>query len=149
MPASSSSASVSGEPSINLGKSKGRRILDRVEGFATSVGPEAIFRGSIGGAGHCIVYGCVEGDCDIDGTLVVAEGGRWVGEVVANNVLIAGQVEGSLTAREKMEIISTARIRGKLTSRVIAIAEGAVHDGELQMGDVTRFADRRDAKPAD
>jgi len=138
---------VSGEPSINLGKSKGRRILDRVEGFATSIGPEAHFRGSIGGAGHCIVYGRVEGDCDIDGTLVIAEGGTWVGNIAAANVLVAGQVEGTLLAREKMEIISTARICGKLTSRVIAIAEGAVHDGELQMGDVTRFADQRDAKP--
>ncbi|HHH48340.1 MAG TPA: polymer-forming cytoskeletal protein [Gammaproteobacteria bacterium] len=139
---------MSGEPGINLGKSRGRRILDRVEGFATSVGPEAHFRGAITGAGHCIVYGHVEGDCDIAGTLVVAEGGRWVGEIVADNVLIAGQVAGSLVAREKMEIVSTARIRGKLACRVIAIAEGAVHDGELQMGDVTRFADRRDAEPS-
>lgn len=137
---------MSGEPGINLGKSKGRRILDRVEGFVTSIGPEAYFRGSLGGAGHCIVYGRVEGDCDIDGTLVIAEGGSWVGEVVATNVLIAGQVEGSLMAREKMEIVSTARIRGRLTSRAIAIAEGAVHDGELQMSGVTRFADRRDAE---
>lgn len=140
---------MSSKPNINLGKTKGRRILDRVEGFATSIGPEAHFTGAMGGAGHCIVYGCVEGDCDIDGTLVIAEGGRWVGDIVANNVLIAGQVTGSLMAREKMEIISTARIRGKLTSRVIAIAEGAIHDGELQMGDVTRFADQRDAGSAD
>lgn len=100
----------------------------------------------MGGAGHCIVYGRVEGDCDIDGTLVIAEGGRWIGGIVANNVLIAGQVEGSLVARETMEIISTARIRGTLTSRLIAIAEGAVHEGELQMSDVTRFANRRAAE---
>lgn len=133
------------KPNINLGEAKGRRILDRVEGFATSVGPKTSFTGAMGGAGHCIVYGCVEGDCDIDGTLVIAEGGRWIGGIVANNVLIAGQVEGSLVAREKMEIISTAHIRGKLTSRMIAIAEGAVHEGELQMDDVTRFADQRDA----
>ncbi len=138
---------MSREPGINLGTSKGRRILDRVEGFATSIGPEAHFRGTIGGAGHCIVHGRVEGDCDIDGTLVIAEGGQWIGEVVANHVLVAGQVEGRLMAREKMEIVSTARIRGTLASRVIAIAEGAVHDGELQMGDVTCFADRRDAGP--
>lgn len=152
MPPSSSSAtrSVSRGPSINLGTSKGRRILDRVEGFATSIGPEAAFRGSLGGAGDCIVYGRVEGDCDIDGTLVIAEGGSWVGEIVATHVLIAGRVEGSLTAREKMEIVSTARIRGKITSRVVAIAEGAVHDGEMQMGGVTRFTDRRnaDAEPS-
>lgn len=137
---------VSNEPDINLGTVKGRRILDRVEGFASSVGPETSFTGVMGGAGHCIVYGRVEGDCDIDGTLVIAEGGRWIGGIVANNMLIAGRVEGSLMARETMEIISTARIRGTLTSRLIAIAEGAVHEGELQMSDVTRFANRRAAE---
>ncbi len=136
-------------PTIDLGKSRGRRTLDRVEGFATSIGPESQFKGSLTGAGHCIVYGRVEGDCDFDGTLVIADGGVWVGEIVATNLLIAGQVEGTLEAREKMEIISTARIHGKLTSPVIAIAEGAVHDGEMCMGDVTRFSDRRDSDTAE
>ena len=140
---------MSKKPLIDLGKSRGRRTLDRVEGFATSIGPESHFKGSLSGAGHCIVYGRVEGDCDIDGTLVIAEGGVWTGDVVATNVLVAGQVVGTLVAREKMEIISTARILGKLTSRVIAIAEGAVHDGEVQMGDVSHFSDRRDAETTD
>ena len=134
------------ESGINLGKARGRRILDKVEGFATSVGPEVVFRGSLSGAGDCIVHGRVEGDCDLDGTLVIAEGGCWVGEILATHVLIAGQVEGSLTAREKMEIVSTARVQGRITSRVVAIAEGAVHDGEMHMGDVNRFTDRRDAE---
>ncbi len=133
------------EPSINLGSARGRRILDRVEGFTTSIGPEAEFRGVLGGAGHCIVAGRVEGECDFEGTLVVAEGGHWIGDIRANNVLIAGRVEGSISAREKMEIISTARISGRLTSPVIAIAEGAIHEGEVHMGDITRFSDRREA----
>lgn len=134
---------------IDLGKSRGRRTLDRVEGFATSVGPDSCFKGTLTGAGHCIVYGRVEGNCEIDGTLVIAESGVWMGDIIASNVLVAGQVVGTLVAHEKMEIISSARILGKLTSRVIAIAEGAVHDGEVQMGDISHFADRRDAEPAD
>jgi len=134
------------EPSINLGNARGRRILDRVEGFTTSIGPEAEFRGVLSGVGHCIVAGRVEGECDFDGALVVAEGGRWVGDIRASSVLIAGQVEGSVVAREKMEIVSTARIHGRLTSPVIAIAEGAIHEGEVHMGDITHFRDRREAE---
>lgn len=136
-------------PSIDLSLSKGRRTLDRVQGFATCIGAESQFQGTLSGAGDCIVYGRVEGDCDIGGTLVIADGGVWGGDITASNILIAGQVDGALLAREKMEILSTARIRGKLSSPIIAIAEGAVHDGEMQMGDIKRFADRRDAEPTD
>lgn len=136
---------MSKEPLINLGKAKGRRSLDRVNGFSTSVGPETHFSGSIGGSGHCIVYGEVQGDCDLSGTLVIGESGVWRGDIVAENILIAGHVEGSVMAREKLEIISTARIQGSLISPVIAIAEGAIHEGEVHMGQVKRFVGQRES----
>lgn len=136
---------MSKEPTISLAKSKGRRSLDRVEGFTTSVGPGSVFTGTIGGEGHTIVLGRVEGSSDLNGTLVIGEGGAWMGNVTAKNVVIAGELEGTIVAQEKIEILSTAKIRGSLTSPVIAIAEGAVHDGEIHMGEVKRFTDHRDA----
>lgn len=135
---------MSNSPIINLGKAKGRRSLDKVNGFATSVGPETHFTGSIGGSGHCIVYGQVQGECDLSGTLVIGESGVWRGDIIAENILIAGRVQGSVMAREKLEIISTARIQGSLVSPVIAIAEGAIHEGEVHMGQVKHFVDRRE-----
>ena len=135
---------MSKDPKINLANSKGRRSLDGVEGFTTSVGAGSVFTGTIGGEGHTIVLGRVEGSSDLNGTLVIGEGGAWLGNVTAKNVVIAGELEGTIVAQEKIEILSTAQIRGSLTSPVIAIAEGAVHDGEIHMGEVKRFTDRRD-----
>lgn len=131
---------------MNLGRSKGRRTLDKVEGFSTVIGKDSYFTGTIGGAGNFIIQGKVEGDCDIEGTIVIAESGHWVGNITAACVLIAGAVEGDVIAREKMEIVSTARIRGKITSSVLAIAEGAIHEGVIAMAskpDFTRFKDKR------
>ena len=139
---------MSKDPKISLANNKGRRSLDTVDGFTTSVGAGSVFTGTIGGEGHTIVLGRVEGNSELNGTLVVGEGGSWVGDITAKNVVIAGQLEGSIVAQEKIEILSTAQIRGSLTCSVIAIAEGAVHDGEIHMGDagnVTRFTDQRDA----
>lgn len=133
---------------MNLGKSKGRRTLDKVEGFKTSVAEETRFVGSIGGDGHCIIHGQVEGDCDLNGTLVIGEKGRWTGDIKAENVLIAGQVDGNVFAREKIEIISTARIRGSISSAVMAIAEGAIHEGGINItskSDMTEFRDKRES----
>lgn len=135
---------MSKEPKVNLASNKGRRNLDSVDGFTTSIGPGSIFTGTIGGSGHIIVLGSVEGNSDLDGTLVIGDGGRWIGDMSAKRIVIAGQVEGAITATEKMEIVSTAHIKGSLTSPFIAIAEGAVHEGEIHMGEVKRFRDQRD-----
>lgn len=138
--------SMSKDPTINLGKTRGRRTLDRVEGFATSIGPEAHFIGTLDGKGHFIVLGRVEGDCNINGTLVIGEQGVWQGDIVAENILVAGRIEGAVRAREKMEMVSTAHILGSLSSPIIAIAEGAIHEGQIQMGEVKRFADKRETE---
>ena len=132
---------------MNLGRSKGRRTLDKVEGFSTVIGKDSHFSGTIGGAGNYIIQGKVEGDCDIEGTMVIAESGHWVGNISAACVLIAGKVDGDVKAKDKMEIISTARIKGKITSVVLAIAEGAIHEGVVAMTTkpaVKRFKDKRD-----
>jgi len=56
-----------------LGRSKGRRTLDKVEGFSTCIGADSVFKGTFSGPGHCIVHGKVEGQCDMEGTLIVGE----------------------------------------------------------------------------
>ena len=59
-------------------------------------------------------------------------------------MLVAGEVEGSITARTQLEILSTANINGTISCPKIAIADGAVHKGEMRMSaDVTRFEERR------
>ena len=132
---------------LNLGKSKGRRTLDKVEGFSTCIGEGTTFTGKIGGDGHCIVHGEIVGDCDLKGTLVLGEKGHWKGDIVAENILLAGTVEGNVSAKEKIEIVSTARVKGTITSKVMAIAEGAIHDGEIRMTSKTemkQFTDKRE-----
>jgi len=132
------------EPKINVGSRKGRRTLDAVEGFATSVGDGTKISGDIGGKGHSIILGEVTGNCDLDGTLVIGESGHWFGNIKAKTIIIAGEVDGEVFAEDKLEILSTARIKGTIRAKKLAIAEGAVHQGDVSMGDVTRFTDKRD-----
>ena len=133
------------DPSIGMTTSKGRRTLDSLEGFSTSIGPDNKFKGSISGTGHTIILGSIEGNCKLDGTLVVGEGGVWKGNITADNVVIAGEVIGDIEAKKKMDVVSTAKINGSLTCPLIAIAEGAIHEGEIHMGEVKRYKDQRES----
>jgi cytoskeletal protein CcmA (bactofilin family) len=123
-----------------------RRMLDRIEGFDTVIGPESIVAGTFRGKDNLLVHGRVTGQSDLNGTFMLAAGGEWLGDIVADNVVIAGQVEGDVTARTRLELAATARIRGKLRSPAIAIAEGAVYEGRVDMArdtQLTHYNERR------
>jgi len=133
-------------------REKSRRTLDHVGQFTSMLGPQSVYKGVFQGKDSHIVYGEVQGECDIDGTLVLGEGGRWRGNIHARNVVIAGEVEGDIRADGKLELARTAVVRGKISSPVVAIARGAVHDGSIRMTDqtkVTRFEDRREPPEAE
>jgi cytoskeletal protein CcmA (bactofilin family) len=54
-----------------------------------------------------------------------------------------------LIVRDKLEIGYTAVIRGKVSARTVAIAKGAIVDGEIEVTSdvpVMRFEEKRDAK---
>ena len=77
--------------------------------------------------------GTVEGDCDIDGPLTLAESGRWVGTMKATDIVVAGVVEGDVVSKQRVEILGSARVSGSLAGHSIAVAEGAVIEGEIKV----------------
>lgn len=109
-------------------------------GTATIVAANTRITGNIRGKGDYVVRGRVDGDCDIDGPVTVAQGGHWKGTLRASRILIAGTFEGDLVAQGVIEIARSARIAGSISGHSIAVAEGAVVDGQICMLD-------RDAKP--
>lgn len=127
-------------------RKKKQRIIDEVNQFSTLFGEKTRFTGKIMGRDNCIVYGQVEGDCRCEGVLVLGEQGQWCGDIVAPKAIISGTVTGNIDASEKLELSATARIQGNITSPAMGMAEGAIHVGELHMGqsvDVLHFNERR------
>lgn len=110
-----------------------RRIQDSGDGPATYIATGSRIVGSLAGKGVYVFCGEVQGDCDIDGPVTLAEGGHWKGTLKAKDIVIAGTVEGDVVAMQRVEIAGTARISGSLSGHSIAVAEGAVIEGELKV----------------
>jgi cytoskeletal protein CcmA (bactofilin family) len=51
----------------------------------------------------------------------------------ATDVIVAGTVEGDVVARQRVELAGTARVSGSLSGNSIAVAEGAVIEGEIRV----------------
>lgn len=121
-----------------------RRSLDQLGKLPTILGREVVHIGALSGQEHYVVHGRVQGNGDIDGALLIGPDGVWIGDITADNVVVKGRVQGNIHARFKLELRPSARIRGDLTSPLIAIAEGAVLEGRVSPDSiVTRFRERR------
>lgn len=108
-----------------------RRATDRLSSSPTFIGAGSKFVGNFECGGDLVVGGRIEGDGAVRGALTLSEGGVWRGEIQAATAVIAGAVEGSLAVSEKLEIRKTARIHGAVRARTIAVAQGAVIDGDM------------------
>lgn len=110
-----------------------RRIRDNASGPATFVTKPTTIVGTITGSGPFVFCGIVEGDCDIDGPVTLAEGAWWRGTLRGTDIVVAGTVEGDVQARQRVELAGTARVTGTLSGHSIAVAEGAIIEGEVKV----------------
>ncbi len=108
-----------------------RRLLDFLGGSPTFVAEGCRITGDVETPGPLVVCGAIRGDGHVRGALSMAARSEWEGEVRAETGVIAGKITGKLSVTGKLEIGATAIIRARVSARSIAIAKGAVIDGEL------------------
>ena len=115
---------------------------DRTEDSTTFFGKNLKITGNVSGEGNMIILGSFEGEFNLKGQLKIAQGARVKGNFNAASIAINGNVEGNLTATEKIHMDNTARINGRIVTPKISILDGAVFDGEMQMGKRSARASR-------
>jgi len=89
--------------------------------------------GTIVSDGEIQLDGSVEGDVYCT-SLVVGQDASIKGDVVARNVIVRGQVEGVIRARE-VTLPNSARVEGGIVSRLISVEMGAMLNGSCQYSD--------------
>ena len=97
----------------------------------TYVAPGSRITGDIETPGALVMCGQIRGDGDVKGPLSISAEARWDGEVHARSGVVAGSINGAIRVDEKLEIRATAVIRGRVTAKSLAIAKGAVIEGEV------------------
>ncbi len=130
-----------------------RRFLDSMglHGSAspipTIVGAGTLFVGNIRGKGQFVVCGEVHGDGELEGALNLSATASWYGTIRAHQAIIAGKIIGGVIVEDKLEIARTAVIRGRVSARTVAIAVGAIVDGEIEVTSgipIVQFQEKRE-----
>jgi cytoskeletal protein CcmA (bactofilin family) len=126
-----------------------RRFFEGSSATPTFIGVDTVIVGNIRGGGQFVVAGVVHGDGEIEGGLNLSASGSWHGFIQAEQAIVAGKITGGLTVKYKLEIGYTAVIRGKVSAKAIAIAKGAIVDGDIEVtsdAPILEFEERRRGK---
>ncbi len=101
-----------------------------------TMGPNDSLEGKLVYDGSVHVDGRAEGEFKVTGNLDVAQGATARISIEAANVTVKGQLEGSVTVRDKLTLGKNARLSGDIVVRRLQIDDGASLNGHVRMGDI-------------
>ena len=74
-------------------------------------------------------------DGEIDGKeITIGESAVATAQIRADSIVVCGKVKGEITATQRIEIRSTAKIIGNITAPKLIVQDGAIFEGQCSMG---------------
>lgn len=117
------------------GPSAAPTVPSSMGGTISYLGPGLQIKGEITGHEDLKLDSKVEGLVSIGGfRLTVGPGAHMVANIVAREAAISGEVNGDISACDRIEIKKSASIVGNLTTGKIMIEEGAYFKGYVEIG---------------
>jgi cytoskeletal protein CcmA (bactofilin family) len=106
----------------------------RNERDVVNIGKSVVIKGELNGSEDLTIEGHVEGKIELkDHVLTIGPNGKIKAQVLAKSVIVLGEVNGNVTATEKVDIRDGGSVDGDIISPRVAIAEGAHFRGTVDM----------------
>jgi len=99
----------------------------------TVIGSSIVIDGEITGDEDLVIQGTVKGKIQLKQSLFVEGTGAVEADIQTQNVEVAGQVTGNITATDKVELKANCRVVGDVKAPRILIADGASFKGNVDM----------------
>ena len=91
------------------------------------------FKGVLSFAGAVRIDGHLEGEVIGEELLIIGEPGRVNAEIEVGTLVVSGRVHGTITARDRVELLRSSRVDGTIRTPCLVVAEGALFNGNCEM----------------
>ena len=105
----------------------------KVGEISTFIGPGADIVGTVNFQDTIRLDGRVEGKILGVGTLIVGKTARIKADIDVGKVIIRGQIEGNVKAKDSVEIYAPAQVTGNISAAVVSIEKGVRFDGNCDI----------------
>ena len=106
----------------------------------TLIGKHSAFDGKLKASGSLRIEGRSRGEATGYANIVIGEYGRVEANLQGNNVILAGEVRGNITATGRTEIAASGKLYGDLKTKSLVIDDGAVFQGACITEETTRVS---------
>jgi len=125
-----------------------RRFTDEREGFASSIGQNVAIEGAIRGTTNLEIWGSFEGEIEIEGLVWLRPGSRFAGGLITTNLVVEGDLRGTVRATEKVDMRATCHVIADVTASKVAASEGSYIEGRItvaeQSDEMVGYAEKRE-----
>ncbi|MGB3589639.1 MAG: polymer-forming cytoskeletal protein [Tunicatimonas sp.] len=100
----------------------------------SNIGKGTTIQGDIITTGNISVEGEVKGNVNCQAKVALGSSSYVEGKVMAENAIIAGEIQGSIEVGELLTLKPTAVIHGDITTNKLIVEAGATFNGSCRMG---------------
>lgn len=101
--------------------------------ITTFIGYDTTVEGKVITTSSIRIDGTVIGGVIAEGTVVLSETGQIQGNVMAENIIVSGLVDGNMEIRDKVNIEPTGEVYGDITTCKILVDEESIFQGKCNM----------------
>ena len=91
------------------------------------------FEGKLSFTGSVRLDGRFKGEIFSEGTLVVGDSASIEGDIDVSEIIVSGEVKGTISASKRIEIHAPGKVFGNIQSPVVIIDEGVIFEGNCKM----------------
>jgi cytoskeletal protein CcmA (bactofilin family) len=102
------------------------------------------FEGKLTFDGTVRIDGKFTGTIVTNDVLVVGEGAKVAAEITCGSIIVHGEVNGNVRARNTVELHQPARMRGNIETPSLMVEKGVIFEGQTKMEGI----EKAPAKPA-
>lgn len=107
--------------------------MESTDKAKTVIAEDVEIMGSIKSATPIHIDGKLNGDMTCTNGVIVGQTASIKGNLAVDSVVVMGQVVGNITAKDKIDLKSTARLTGDIRSRRLAVEDGVTFVGKSEV----------------
>lgn len=103
------------------------------ENTQTIISADVQITGTIKSSGPIRIDGKLEGDLVCAADAVIGRSANIKGSLQVTSVVIEGAVQGNITAKDKIDMKSTAKVHGDIAAKRLAVEDGVTFIGKSEV----------------
>lgn len=99
----------------------------------TVIGEDVEITGNVKCESNIQINGKLNGDLNCGGQVMIGNASAIKGNMIIETVSIMGQVNGNITAKDKIDLKSTARLHGDIRAKRLTVEDGVTFVGKVEV----------------